>query len=443
MRKLIKKIIVFISAIAMSCLLFFTLISCVKVESDGVQKFTLEGDLKVGILSDSQLPQTENDPNQEFVTQLKTSFMTLKAQNVNVILYPGDITNSSSDHAMGGFMDIFKEVFPDDDTRPILQTIMGNHDFWSGGSAYNCIKTYEDNIGQSPWTHYVINDMSFIGLSPTNGNMKEDYTETKEWFDAQMVLAEEMNPGKPVFVQSHNAALGTTYGSDDWGDASLNKILSPYHNIINIVGHTHYSILDERSIHQGEYTTINTQSVSYTELEEGKVNGTKPPGAHGNLMGYVMNVTSDNIEVVRLDLTTGDELKTAWDLGMPTEKEHFIYTNEARISNNEAPVIGRGAGSTIIEDEMAYIIFDAATDDDFVHTYKLVWSDETETLYFSDFITGIDKMNKNVKLPIYGKSAGTYSVKVYAIDSWGAVSKNFIEITNVVVRQNDLYVFQK
>ena len=444
MKKFLKKIIAVLSVIAMTCMLAFTLISCVKVESDGVQEFTVEGDLKVGILSDSQLPQKEDKDNGLYVGQLKTSLNTLKAQNVNVILFPGDISNASSDHALGGFMDIYNEVFPDEATRPILQTIMGNHDYWSNGSAYNCVKAYKKNMGQSPWTHYVINDMSFIGLSPNNGDMKEDYKETKEWFDEQMAIAEEMNPGKPVFVQTHNSAKDTVYGSDEWGDASINEIFAPYSNIINITGHTHYSVLDERSIHQGEFTSINTQSVSYTELEVGKVNGTRPPEAQGNLMGYVMNVTSDNIEIVRMNLTTGVEQKAdmRWNLGMPTEKSDFIYTNEARIKNNKAPVIESGAGTTSVEEEMAYISFKAGTDDDFVHTYKLVWSDGTETLNFSDFIRGIDQMAVNVKLPIYGKDAGTYSVKVYAIDSWGAVSTDYIEIKDVVVMHNDVYAFK-
>lgn len=76
---------------------------------------------------------------------------------------------------------------------------------------------------------------------------------------------------------THNQPENTSYGSEDWGDKNLDSVFSKYPNVIDFSGHVHYSLLDERSIWQGAYTVINTQSLSYTELEEGKENGTIPP----------------------------------------------------------------------------------------------------------------------------------------------------------------------
>ena len=43
--------------------------------------------------------------------------------------------------------------------------------------------------------------------------------------------------------------------------------VKPYSNIINFSGHSHFPIIDERSIWQKEFTAIQTGSTSYVELE--------------------------------------------------------------------------------------------------------------------------------------------------------------------------------
>ncbi|MGN0771229.1 MAG: hypothetical protein ACI4MI_01445, partial [Christensenellales bacterium] len=69
----------------------------------------------------------------------------------------------------------------------------------------------------------------------------------------------------------------------------------------------------------------------------------------------------------------------------------------------------------------------------FVHSYKMVWSDGSEQLYFSDFYNGIDDMATMPKIEVLNKEKGTYSVRVYAIDSWGKVSQNYTEIKDVTI----------
>ncbi len=88
-------------------------------------------------------------------------------------------------------------------------------------------------------------------------------------------------------------------------------------------------------------------------------------------------------------------------------------------------LLSRGWGTTYLE-------FPAGGDDDFVHSYKPVWSDGSEQLYFSDFYNGLTAMSSNVSLAV-DKKAGTYGVKIYAVDSWGAVSAEYIEIDNVSI----------
>ena len=148
------------------------------------------------------------------------------------------------------------EVFGED--KPVIQTIMGNHDYWSENdlSASDHIRFFEKALGQSPWTHYVVNGYHFIGASPNNGSMSCGYKLTSKWLARELEKASKDTPDKPIFVMTHNQPKDTCYGSE--------------HRRAPSSANSHYSILDERSIWQGDYTVLSTQSLSYTELEAGK-----------------------------------------------------------------------------------------------------------------------------------------------------------------------------
>ena len=81
------------------------------------------------------------------------------------------------------------------------------------------------------------------------------------WFEEQIKLALENNDNKPIFVTTHFPPKNTVYGSQEWGDDTLNEYFKKYPQIINFSGHSHFSLIDERSIYQKDYTAIQTQSI--------------------------------------------------------------------------------------------------------------------------------------------------------------------------------------
>lgn len=320
------------------------------IEKAEFKKFTAGGDIfRVGIISDTQLPPNEKklEENDLYIRHLRTALEELKNNGVGMILFAGDIGDEGSYFAFKTYQSVIDEVFGED--KSVTQTIMGNHDYWSENdlSASDHIRSFEKALGQSPWTHYVVNGYHFIGASPNNGSMSCGYKLTSKWLVRELEKASKDTPDKPIFVMTHNQPKGTCYGSEDWGDSSLNEVMSKYLNAVIFSGHSHYSILDERSIWQGDYTVLSTQSLSYTELEAGK----------------------DSIT----------------------------------------------------------LSFAAAADDDFVHSYKVVIDGKEEKLFFSDYYNGIGSMSKTVELML--KSDGQkHNYKIYALDSWGAQSKDCIEI---------------
>lgn len=99
---------------------------------------------------------------------------------------------------------------------------------------------------------------------------------------------------------THSQPINTCYGSDECGDSSLNDVISKYPNIVLFGGHSHYSMLDEHTVWQGDYTVLQTQSLAYIELESGNENGSIPPNADLSPMGYILDFKSDEIEIHRI-----------------------------------------------------------------------------------------------------------------------------------------------
>lgn len=443
MKKFLKIIVCALIVIGIAFSVFTAYEYANLIDETEIQTYNIEKtSFKVAVISDTQLAPTEEElktggekeNSQDYKVHLqnfKNTLNVLKNNDVDMILFPGDIGDLGTRYAFQTYVDTIDEVFGDD--KPIIQTIMGNHDYWNKNvfTAINHIKAYEEVIGQSPWTHYVVNGYHFIGASPNYGSMTSAYSITAKWLDKELAKATADSNGKPIFVMTHNQPKNTSYGSEDWGDKTLNKVLSKYPNVIDFSGHVHYSLLDERSVWQGEYTVINTQSLSYTELEEGKDNGTIPPKANSTPMGYILDFSEDKIDVHRINFTDGnmgteEKNDMLWTFSLPYENDGK-YSFDSRKSENSAPVITDTTGSISKKDGKVLLSFTAGTDDDFVHSYKAVIDGKDTKYFFSDFYNGIDSMNDTVELelPDDGKA---HNYKIYAVDSWGAESKNCVNI---------------
>ena len=404
-----------------------------KTETEVFQ--TESANFKVAIISDSQLPPTQAqlDEDDTFLINLKNALTVIKNNDVDMILYAGDIGDLGTRFAFQTYMDAIDEVFGED--KPIIQTIMGNHDYWhkSVFTAINHRKAFQQIMGQSPWTHYVVNGYHFIGVSPDCGSMTAGYVIASQWLDEELQKAEADSNGKPIFVMTHNQPLNTSYGSEDWGDKTLNAVLEKHPTVINFSGHVHYSLLDERSVWQGEYTVINTQSLSYTELEKGKENGTIPPNAAATPMGYIMEFQEDEILLHRINFADGNmgkEQKTnmLWSFPLPYVNDGR-FSFETRKAANQAPVVTDTAGTATLKDGNVELSFTAAEDDDFVHSYKVIIDDKETKYFFSDFYNGIADMQKDVTLTLPAPTDGTkHTYKIYAVDSWDEESTNCITI---------------
>ena len=91
--------------------------------------------LKIGIIGDTQLISLSNNNKLyiEFTKNFKKTLEILKENKIDVLIIDGDITNAGYPEAYDNFLAQFNNVYGDikNENVPILNLIMGNHDYWS------------------------------------------------------------------------------------------------------------------------------------------------------------------------------------------------------------------------------------------------------------------------------------------------------------------------
>lgn len=449
------------------------------------EEYTLDSSsLRVAVISDLQLPNS-TDKNTHQYKSFKSTLTSLRDRGMDALIIDGDFTDVGTRNAWGTYKEIYDEVMKDE-KDPIKLFVLGNHDYWLPyfnecfeiPSPAKQQKRFTKYTGEPMNSHKVINGYHFICWSSLNGSYDKCSTNTDE-VRAELDKAVADDPTKPIFVITHLNPQDTAYGSDDWGNEDINTVLKDYPQAISISGHSHYSLIDERSIYQGDYTALTTQSLDYIELEPGKYNGSIPVDAYGNRIAedlpacLYMTVESDKVTIERLEANSGKTLKEPWVIEAPFDKPSK-YT-DLRKETNIAPTLDKNLSVKVsdIKDvnddsEQKMISFKAGSDDDFVHSYKLKFYDENkkpvsfdetdysgnvikydndgnkvssdskdydsakaksidELVYFSDFVEGLENMSATaeLRLPKNLPSSAKY-VGITAIDSWGAESDEVI-----------------
>ena len=396
--------------------------------------------LKVGIMGDSQLVYSENDPNKIFTEHLINAFNIFKEQKVQTIIFTGDIGNSGREYVFEQFKKIYDMTYQNETDKPILNIIMGNHDYWYFQYFFTIpsIRQYYFHkvFGEKPFSHKVINGYHFINWSTMDATTITCNTNL-HWAKSQIELAVKEDPTKPIFINTHLAPYGTMYGSDEWGNRLYTLLFKDYPQIVSISGHSHFSLVDERSIWQGEFTAITTQSVAYIELERGKENGSVPRDefndeiySRGNYMGIIMSVTEEKIELQRISFEKNEKYKYPWVIERPIDPSTFKYTDE-RYEHSKPPKFEGDFSIEYIKqvkDNKTYrqIKFTQAVHEDLVHSYRIVFSKKGKSYkyyYFSDFFLMKEDRGSTLTLKIPNSiGKGEYDVEIYAIESFGKES---------------------
>lgn len=247
-----------------------------------------KGYIKVGIISDAQLPQVEKHLyGWDYSTVMNGGDHLIRAlkyyqsQNVDLLIFNGDIVNATGDYAAySAYNKILDYVYGEDRINmPHIIYPMGNHEFYGGNQEHNFYKS----TGLPLNTRTIVNGYSFISISnsklekgdeelaESNDTLADGtYNEKRiEFLKEQLAAANTEDPNKPIFVFIHmpisNIVNGGHWATPQYEE--IYNILKEYPQAVVFTGHSHYCMSDERAIMQKDFTVINTGTTSYFDFD--------------------------------------------------------------------------------------------------------------------------------------------------------------------------------
>ena len=399
---------------------------------------------KIGIISDLQLKKNISTNFFNFYAyNVNKALKFFQKHNIDIIIMAGDITNGGEIINYLYFKEIYYSVY-ENTKRPILISIMGNHDYIDETfSKLGNQKKFVKYMNSYPFSHYLINNYNFIFWSYSfirKGNFKKkEYS----WLKSRIENARKNinKVGDPIFIISHMPPLKTVYGSENiLGDEALYNILKNYPEVISISGHSHYSLKNIKSIWQGNFTSLNIQSISYVELDRVYSNYLDVVNSSVNeSMGLIAYLNENNVIFDRIQFSAEEIMEERWNINFPMNISNFIYTLE-KMNKKIKPIFVDKNRIKIkkINNTKIFIIFTAALHQEYVYKYKIVFSNMEKQennriyYYYSDYYKSKKSRKKTLKFELPNDmNRGKYNIDIYAIDTFDNISKPKQGIINI------------
>jgi len=440
--------------------------------------------VRFGVISDTHLGASGGSgkyyPNSERLIKALDWYGT---QDVNAVAIVGDITDKGGAAQWDSFKNVIDgrlnyRVRPVPN-KPKLVPALGNHD--------KSPLEFEIGTGEKTNTDYVINGYHLITVAAgraaaqngalmmwntSGGNGSEHDANTLNWLRARINAAKSEDPKKPIFVFMHHPIRNTFYVSHEWytdsyGTADLNYFFKNDPQVVVFSGHIHSPNNDPRSIWQGGFTSVNTVTLYYCEMEKGYL-GSDPKGTEGNTypkikdavmgQGLIVDVEGSVVTIKNydFDVSAGKtdkvyQIPQTWTFDV-SKPANFPYTNAVRERQKRSPVFDTGAAAnaalpgkividSIGETDVTVTFPQAAIPADnpgneVVHSYRFeirnVATDSVERTakQWSDFM-----MTEYLRKPTYtqiigGLTSGTeYELRIYACGSFQKESTQYLTAT--------------
>jgi 3',5'-cyclic AMP phosphodiesterase CpdA len=440
--------------------------------------------LRFGVISDTHIGASKGSashyPNSD---RLIKALDWYGMQNVDAVAIVGDITDKGSaaqwdafKNSIDGRLDYRLRPAP---KKPKLVPALGNHD--------SSPLEFEAGTGEKTNTDYVINGYHFITVaaggataqdgaammwSTSGGDGSTHDVNTLNWLRARINAAKSEDPKKPIFVFMHHPVRNTFYVSHEWytdsyGTADSNYFFKDDPQVVVFSGHIHSPNNDPRSIWQGGFTSVNTVTLYYCEMEKGYL-GMDSAGTDGSTypkiqdaamaQGLIVDVEGPVVTIKNYDFDVSADktdnvyqIPQTWtfDISSPA---NFPYTNAMRERQKRSPVFDAGAGANAalpgkitidsIGKTNVTVTFPQAampTDNpgnEVVHSYKFEFrnlatgSVERTVKQWSDFMMTEYLRKPNYTQLIGGLATDTeYELRIYAYGSFQKESAQCLTAT--------------
>ena len=196
---------------------------------------------------------------------------------------------------------------------------------------------------------------------------------------------------QPFFYVQHPQPLGTCLGDWCWGADSgqATRALSPYPNAVALSGHSHKSLVNERNVWQGAFTSIGTGTLSLLGVDAGRENSGHFVRNHRSVMhgvrgytagvgihaahGQLVSVYDGFVEVERREFVRGESLGANWVIPVPAGADApFRYERRWMAERRPGPfpdgarvVVTRTENTVRLEFPSARVVDDAAPVEDY------------------------------------------------------------------------------
>lgn len=341
--------------------------------------------LKIALFADVQLTTDKNQGSTaNAYLALKNHFKYAKSIKADVIMMDGDIVNNAVADYYELFLKAFKGVYGNNEQDyPEFVMNMGNHEWWDTSEKetanavsmfkqYARIETdnlikqsavpyYLDDSATLPTYYKVIKGVPFLVISGDNSSGKigaELKSEISAWLK-EIAELETVKKGGPIYVLYHYPIVDVTYNGEHASEVSvtIDELLKDYPSAIVFTGDTHFNGINERTINQVDYTSINVGTSSYsravhssaTGFEYDNVNIGSGKSSAGTMLGdvnfkYEYTPTIMVISMDKPNETLIDRYFTAdkpndtksvgktWKIPQISSVNDFVYT-DARIEN--------------------------------------------------------------------------------------------------------------
>ena len=303
--------------------------------------------LTFGVISDIHITTPES------TVAFRRALEYFRDRKVDAVVVAGDLSDWGLKSGLKYVADTWYSVFPNDrapDGRKVEKLFCtGNHDYdgyWYGDMTLDMhVQGYSEDealtkLGMkqcweevfhepfAPVRRRTVKGYDFVSAEWKEGKGWEK--ETNAWFAQN---GGTLDPKKPFFYFTHYPIGNTTSCSRRDGRSAYPEIeaFKTMPNAVAFSGHCHWTLNDERSIWQGEYTAIAVPSMSYTTIPNGYENGSDKRNGSAKLsmqiiparqylkeaQGYLVSVFDDRMEIERRDFTEGVEAAPAWIVTPP------------------------------------------------------------------------------------------------------------------------------
>ena len=362
--------------------------------TDPLGAFRGRGDLRFGVVSDMHVTYRSDESHLNDLTTFEHALRWFDAQGVDAVVIAGDMAQGGVDEQLCFIGEAWRRAFPNGrgaDGRPVEKLfVLGNHDM--GGLHYaranwgpyanvpeaelvprlivtDPRRAWEQAFGEpyEPIWRKAVKGYDFVGVQwtveETKGRDEAFNPGIGAWYAAH---GRELDPSRPFFHIQHPHPKGTAFGDWVWGqdDGASTKVLSRLPNAIAFSGHSHCSILDERAIWQGAFTSVAAGSLfcAAPPSDVGEAGYVKNPNfnSRASRNGLLVDVFADRMVVRRRDFTADCDLGPDWvvPLGAAEPRPFALAARSRRAAPPQFPSAARVTAS--VGKETLDIAFTAA-----------------------------------------------------------------------------------